>query len=145
MIAIDTNVLLRYLLQDDASQSFKANTLIQGCQRIIITDVVLSETIWTLTGKRYKLQKEDICTVVDQLFKEPNIEFEDGQTVWRALNGFRLAEAVKVGSKKKSADFSDVLILEKSKYDATRKGHTFAGLYSFDVAATMINEIEEPQ
>ena len=79
MIAIDINFSLRYLLQDDARQSAKANKLLSGINRLLITDVVLSETIWTLKGKKYKLSKDDFLLVIDQLFKEPNLTFEDGQ------------------------------------------------------------------
>lgn len=138
MIAIDTNVLLRYLLQDDMEQSPLANKLLGSKKTVLITDVVLTETIWTLKGKKYRLKKEDILTVIEQIFKEPNLTFEDGQTVWRALNNYRSAQAVKVGTKKKDVDFADVLILEKSKYESDRKKESFDGLYTFDVAAQQI-------
>lgn len=144
MIAIDTNVLLRYLLQDDVRQSSKANQLIEGNNNVLVTDIVLAETIWTLKGKKYSLSKEDFLLVVEQLFKEPNIVFEDGQTVWRALNDFRNSSLIKVGSKKKDVDFSDALILEKAKYDCSRKNQTFDGLFSFDVAAQQIDGIKKP-
>ena len=55
MIAIDTNVLLRYLLADDAVQHNKAALKIKSSQPVLITDIVLVETVWTLTGQRYKL------------------------------------------------------------------------------------------
>ncbi len=48
MIAIDTNVLLRYLLQDDKKQSVKADKLVAGRRKVLITDVVLVETIFTV-------------------------------------------------------------------------------------------------
>ncbi len=44
MIAIDTNVLLRYLLDDDPQQSPKATALIKSGKPVLITDVVLVET-----------------------------------------------------------------------------------------------------
>jgi len=53
VIAIDTNVLLRYLLQDDQRQSAKASGLINGEEDVLVTDVVLAETLWndeTLSG-----------------------------------------------------------------------------------------------
>jgi len=144
MIAVDTNVLLRYLLQDDKPQSSKANKLFASQNKILITDIVLSETVWTLKGKRYKLQKEDLIQVISQLFKEPNLEFEDGQSVWRALNIYRTTELIKVGSKKKDVDFSDILILEKSKSIISKKDDSFDGLYSFDKAAQQIDNILNP-
>jgi len=144
MISVDTNVLLRYLLQDEKLQSIKANKLFASKNKILITDVTLIETIWTLKGKRYKLKKDELIQVINQLFKEPNIEFEDGQCIWRALNIFRTTDAIKVGSKKKDIDLSDALILEKSKTIIARKEETFSGLYSFDKAAQQIEEIINP-
>lgn len=114
MIAIDTNVLLRYLLGDDETQSKKATKLINGSKKVLITDVVLVEAIWTLTGKKYKVDKDGVIRVINALFQEPNICFEDGQAVWCALNDYHKATAVKVGSKKKQADFSDALIANKA-------------------------------
>ena len=60
MITIDTNVLLRYLLDDDKLQSKLASKLILSGEPVLITDVVLVESIWTLRGKRYSLEKESI-------------------------------------------------------------------------------------
>ena len=53
MIAVDTNMLLRYLLNDDAAQADIAASLIKGSDTVLITDVVLVETLWTLSGKKY--------------------------------------------------------------------------------------------
>jgi len=105
MIAIDTNVLLRYLPQDDKDPARKAAALITGHESVLVTDIVLVETIWVLTGKRYGLDREAVAGVVSAMFEEPNIVFEDGQTVWRALNDYKKARSVKVGSKKKALIF----------------------------------------
>ena len=64
MIAVDTNVLLRYLLNDDPIQAAIAEKLINGKDCVLITDVVLVETIWTLKGKKYQLNKTDLVTVI---------------------------------------------------------------------------------
>lgn len=61
MIAIDTNVLLRYLLQDDKVQSQKAASLINGSVPVLVTDIVLVETVWVLAGKRYKLDRDTLA------------------------------------------------------------------------------------
>lgn len=138
MISIDTNVLLRYLLCDDKTQAAKASRLINGSASVLITDVVLAETLWTLKGRKYRLDKTTMAGVIDSLFAEPNICFEDGQTVWRALNDYRAAKQVKVGGKRKGADFPDALIVNKAKYFATAKGETLNGVYTFDVSAQVI-------
>lgn len=144
MIAIDTNVLLRYLLWDNKEQSAKADRLINGPVPVLITDVVLSETLWTLKGKKYKLDKAAMIEVVNALFEEANIRFEDGQTVWRALNDYRQAKPVKVGGKKKEADFSDALIVNKAKFHAVENGETLDGVYTFDIAAQAIPGTAKP-
>ena len=138
MIAIDTNVLLRYLLWDNKAQAAKADRLINNSTPVLITDVVLAETLWTLKGKKYKLNKTAMIDLLNSLFEEPNICFEDGQTVWRALNDYRQAKPIKVGNKKKEADFPDALIVNKAKFLATAKGKKLTGVYTFDRAAQLI-------
>jgi len=144
VISIDTNVLLRYLLQDDKKQAVLAVKLIEGKRKVLVTDSVLIETIWTLKGKKYNLKKNDLILIVGQLFKESNIVFEDSQSIWRTLYGFRESIPVKVGSKKKDVDFSDILILEKSKFDCNQKNEKFSAMYSFDIAAQQIKDIINP-
>ena len=138
MIAIDTNVLLRYLLQDDKAQSPKAAALIMGAEPLLLTDVVLVEAIWVLTGKRYKLDRDSVAGVINALFEEPNIIFEDGQTVWQSLKEYKNARPVKVGGKKKYPDFPDTLIVNKAKHQARKLRQTLKGVYTFDVAAQQI-------
>ncbi len=82
--------------------------------------------------------------MLNSLFEEPNICFEDGQTVWRALNDYRKATPVKVGNKKKEADFSDALIINKAAFYATEKGETLNGVYTFDLAAQLISGTVAP-
>ena len=138
MIAIDTNILLRYLLADDKVQTTKAAKLINGSIPVLITDIVLVETIWTLKGKKYRLSKTEIIEVMHSLFAEPNIVFEDGQTVWQALNDYRQAKPVGVSGNRREADFPDALIVNKAKYCAAMKGEVLGTVYTFDRAAGAI-------
>jgi len=126
VIAIDTNVLLRYLLDDDPVQSAKAAKLIGGSRTVLVTDVVLVETIWTLRGRKYQLDKSELITVLKALFQEPNIRFEDGQATWVALDQYR---------KSNGADFADALIVNKAKLIACKLSESFEGVYTFDKAA----------
>ena len=144
MIAIDTNVLLRYLLDDDKAQSRRAAELILGDTPVLVTDVVLAETIWTLKGKRYNLDKEAIIKVVHSLFEEPSIVFESGQTIWRSVNDFKNAKSVKSGRKRKEADFPDALIVNKARHVANETAVEFEGVYTFDVAAQQITGTKKP-
>jgi predicted nucleic-acid-binding protein len=139
MIAIDTNVLLRYLLWDDVIQAEKADKLINANKLVLVTDVVLVETIWTLKGKKYKITKTQIIAVVSALIEEQNICFGNPQLVWQALNVFRQAEAIKISNKNKSADFADALIVNRAKYYATIKEKKLKGVYTFDKAAQKLD------
>jgi predicted nucleic-acid-binding protein len=145
LISVDTNVLLRYLLQDDRDQSPKANRLFGSKKNILITDMVLVEALWTLKGKKYNLGKQDQLMVLSQLLKEPNVIFEDRQTVWSAMNCFRTNEKIKVGDKKKEADFADALILEKSKSICHQRDEIFDGLLTFDVESQQFDGSKEPK
>ncbi|KXS55046.1 MAG: hypothetical protein AWU57_549 [Marinobacter sp. T13-3] len=145
MIAVDTNVVLRYLLQDEAKQSAQASSLFLGSEKILITDVVLVETIWTLRGKRYALSREALAEVVHSLTEEPNVVWEDGHAVWCALDDFVNAKPIKVNGKTKRADFSDALILNKSQRYGINKTLSVYPLYTFDKAALKIDGTKEPE
>lgn len=144
MIAIDTNVLLRYLLQDDEQQAAKATKLILGTEKVLITDVVLTETIWTLKGKRYNIDKDKIIDVIHALFAEPNLIFEDGQAVWGALKDFTNAKAIKSGGKVKHADFPDALIVNKAKRYGQLKGSEISNIFTFDKVALELDGTRQP-
>ena len=144
MIAVDTNVLLRYLLQDDQAQAEKSQKLINGSQKVLITDVVLTETIWVLTGKRYQISKDKIVDVIHALFAEQNIQFEDPQAVWCALKDYVNAPPIKVKGKTKQADFPDALIINKAKRYGQIKNIKVHPIYTFDKAAQKIEGTEEP-
>ena len=141
MIALDTNVLLRYLLGDDKAQMAKVEKLVCGDEPVLITDVVLVETIWTLKGKKYQLEKPELLAVLQELFKESNIRFEDGQTVWMALNDYRKATP----TRGKDVDFSDALIVRKAKFTASVQKMDFGGVYTVDVAAQKLPGTKAPK
>ena len=134
MIALDTNVLLRYLLQDDPDQSPKAALLITSHAIILIHDVVLVETIWTLKGKKYQLGKAELIRVVKALLEESGIFFENNQTVWQALNDYRKADTIDG----KQPDFSDALIARKARLMAKTRSTPLIGIYTFDTAAQQL-------
>jgi predicted nucleic-acid-binding protein len=136
VIAIDTNVLLRRLLQDDPEQSKQANRLFEQKERILITDIVLAETIWTLKGKRYGIDKTGIVAVVTSLLEEPAIVFENTQAVWSALNNY--IEAI-------PADFTDALIINKAKETAKLNSEILEAVYTFDHGALKLPGTKSPK
>lgn len=128
------------MLNDDQIQAAQADRLINGKEIVLITDVVLVETIWTLKGKKYQLNKADLVTVIQTLFKEPNIRFENGQVIWQALNDYRNALPING----KLADFSDALIVQKARFIASDKSTELLGVYTFDIAAQQLPGTKSP-
>ena len=133
MIAVDTNVLLRYLLRDDDAQAERARHLFERAARILITDVVLAETLWTLMGRRYCAAKADLIAVVDNLLQEPKVRFEDDEVIWSALQAYRETDA----------DFADALIVYKAQ-KAVPIGDELKAVYTFDTAALQLPNTAEP-
>lgn len=134
MIAVDTNVLLRYLLDDDRAQSPKAKTLIISSPPVLITDVVLVEAVWTLIGARYSLDRSTICAILRSLIGDGGFVFEDVQVVWQSLRDYETSKPVN----DKSLDFPDALIANKAHYLAATKGGELSGFYSFDKTANRV-------
>lgn len=87
MIAVDTNVLLRYVLQDDPRQSALASAFMR--QRApedpaFISTAVVLEFIWTLR-RRYGFAQTDVSPVVASLARSKDIVLQDVVAVRRAL------------------------------------------------------------
>ena len=103
MIGIDTNVLVRHLVQDDPSQSRVATQVItKQCTRDdpgFINRIVLCELVWVLESA-YGYSKDTIAAVLDKLLRTNQLKIEDTQSAWTA---FRMYQ-------KGKADFADCLL-----------------------------------
>lgn len=103
MTGLDTNVLVRYLVQDDAVQSPKASACMESFtpeHRGYVTLVALVELAWVLTSC-YAMDKEGLIRILDTILRTRNLAVEQATTVWRAVSLFRSTKA----------DFEDCLIL----------------------------------
>ena len=101
MVGIDTNVLLRYLLRDHEQQFLLAERLLRSLTTQapgFITHGTLAEVYWVLTRSLH-LDRTSALAVIRQFIDTDCLEFEDGETIVRALD---LAE--------QGADFPDALI-----------------------------------
>lgn len=96
MIAIDTNVLLRLLLDDDAVHARRSRTLVAAMvaanEPIFVNRVVLCETVWTL-GRGYRYDRAQIALAIELLLAAPALRLEDGDAVEEALAIFRASAA----------------------------------------------------
>lgn len=133
MIAVDTNVLLRYLLGDDEAQAERSRRLFESDERILITDVVLAESVWTLIGRRYRATKTDVVAVVEKLLQEPNVCFEDDEVIWSSLQAYRQT----------ATDFADALIVHKALKTAAIDDELNA-VYTFDTTALQLPNTAMP-
>jgi len=144
VIAVDTNVLLRRLLDDDAAQAAKARRLFESAESVLITEVVLAEAIWTLTGKRYGAGREDVAAVIMGLLEEQNVVFESRQAVWSALNDYLDAMPVRTAAGVRSTDLPDALVVNKAKVTAMHRDEPYHGTHTIDRAALALNGTKAP-
>jgi len=100
--ALDTNVLLRYLLRDDPAQARSAKSFIdRECSPEdpgFINRIVLCETVWVLE-RGYAYSREVVFRVLDNLLLVQQLAIEDRDEALIALREYR-----------EGADFSDSLI-----------------------------------
>ena len=144
MIIIDTNVLLRYLLHDDELQAAQADAIFNTAETILITDVVLVETVWTLVGRKYRLAKSDVVFALERLFSEPNVRFEDDRVVWRALQAYRSSGSAGDAPPAKGAGFPDALIVFKALRLASDGDESLNAVYTFDAAMQSLPHTASP-
>ena len=143
MIAADTNVLLRYLLRDDEVQAARADAVFGSAETVLITDVVLAETVWTLAGRKYRLAGTEIAAVLERL-SEPNIRFENDQVVWRALQAYRSAGRADAAWPAKGGGFADALIVFKALRAAADASEPSTAVCTFDAAMRRLPHTASP-
>ena len=128
MIALDTNVLVRYLVRDDPAQAEAARKLVASLTRDspgFIGREVVVELVWVLT-RSYGTPREQIATVLLGLLGSESIVIESANDVGRAALGF--ARGV--------ADFADLMVVAAARrQDATP-------LYTFDHQAARMDGVE---
>jgi predicted nucleic-acid-binding protein len=102
MIGLDTNVLVRYLAQDDPKQSPQATRLIESLtpeKPGYVSIVSVVEIVWVLSGC-YAATRETLCEVLATLLQAKGIVVAHADVVWQTLRLFRPGKA----------DFADCLI-----------------------------------
>jgi len=105
VIGVDTNVLIRYLAQDDPAQAAVANRFIAGLSREqpgFVSSVVLAEVTWVLS-RAYKAHRSDIATIVQGLLRAAELRVDNVEAAYRALSRYQASKTIA---------FSDALIME---------------------------------
>ena len=118
MIGVDTNVVVRYLAQDDARQSAAATRFFEKTlspdRPGFVSLVTMCEVAWVL-AECYKADRGRIRTVIEGLLGSRQIQVQSAEVVWKALRAWQ-------GS---AADFSDALIGELAVSAGADKTVTF--------------------
>lgn len=113
MHALDTNVLVRLLVRDDAAQANAADDFI--AKGAWVSHLVLAETLWVLSAV-YERSASQLVELLDILLAHQTLVIQDAETVTAALGHFRRRPAL---------GFSDCLVLEI----AHKAGHTPLGTF----------------
>lgn len=125
MPALDTNVLVRYVVQDDSGQLAAAKRLIGRCvaegQSLFVPVTVTLELEWVLRAG-YGCAKDDVLQALSNLFSAAELTFESERALEVALQLYREA----------SADFADCLHIAL----ATEAGEQ--PLWTFDKGAAKV-------
>lgn len=102
MIGLDTNVLVRYIMQDDAKQSKLASRLIESLtveEPGFFPLVAVIELVWVLSSS-FELVRAQVVSALEVLLQTKEIQVERAEVVWRAVRVYRDS----------SADFADCLV-----------------------------------
>lgn len=132
MVGIDTNVLVRYLTQDDPKQSAIATRFVEGSLSAenpgFVSMITLCEIAWVLADA-YGADRKSIRATVETLLATKQLVVERTELVWKALRAW---DGV-------SADFSDALIGQIAIAHGAQKTVTFdrtaARLSGFELLA----------
>jgi predicted nucleic-acid-binding protein len=105
VIGLDTNILIRYLTQDDPAQAAKATEILE--RRLtpknpgFVSVVAMVETVWVL-DRAYDLTAQEIAAAVERLLQVEVLAIENEQEVFTAM----------IALKQGRVSFADALIAE---------------------------------
>lgn len=118
MKGLDTNVLARYLTQDDPAQSRAVDTLVSKAidegEPLHIDDIVLCELVWVLRGV-YRKEKALIVTALEKIAGTALFSFNDREVLRRAIADYRGG----------GGDFADYLIGHRNRRAGCERTVTF--------------------
>jgi predicted nucleic-acid-binding protein len=108
VIGLDTNVLVRYLVEDDPRQCALATALIDRVvandETLFVSDIVVCETVWVLSIS-YRIGRTEIVALLRDLFRARHLEFLATDQLVRALDAYVAGKG----------DFADYLIREHAR------------------------------
>ncbi len=103
MIALDTNVVVRFIVADDPEQAERARAFLESRSRestpCLVTDIVVCETVWVLESC-YRFGRPEIAATLRSLLRARQLRFQSPDLVARAVDRYRRG----------SGDVSDYLV-----------------------------------
>jgi predicted nucleic-acid-binding protein len=118
MRAVDTNVLVRLITRDDASQAASADSFVEKGAWVSI--LALAEAAWVLTSV-YELRAKDLARAIEMLLNHRDLVLQEADAVAQALELFRAKPAL---------GFSDCLMLQLAR----KSGHLPLGTFDRNLA-----------
>lgn len=131
MIGLDTNVLVRYIMQDDVQQSPKATQIIEALDGIgsgYITLVSIVELVWVLSAS-YELTRAQLAQALDGIMRTKQFKIESADQVIRAVRVFKAGKS----------DFADCLIERSADSAGCERTVTFDVNASKHAGMTLIS------
>jgi predicted nucleic-acid-binding protein len=117
MRAVDTNVLIRLITQDDPRQFATASQWVEG--GVWVSLLALAEAVWVLSAV-YERARDEIASAVEALLNHKDLVLQDAELVAAAVVEFRERPRV---------SFSDCLLLELAR----KAGHLPLGTFDRDL------------
>ncbi len=118
MLALDTNVLVRFLVDDDPEQANRAAALIddatQKNKRLFVSQIVLCELVWVLRAA-YRRSKAEILVALRRLMMSRQLHIEEPALAMRALHRYATGQG----------DFADYLIAQRAQRAGFKEVATF--------------------
>ena len=118
MRAVDTNLLVRLLVRDDADQVNAAEAFVS--KGAWVSHLVLAETLWVLDAV-YNRSPSQVASAIDRLLNHKELTLQDADVIGLALDHFR---------SRPSLGFSDCLVLEIAR----KAGHLPLGTFDRNFA-----------
>ena len=132
MIGLDTNVVIRYLTQDDRTQSAIANRLIEQTldetNPGFISVLALAEIVWVLESG-YRVDRAGITAIVDRFLRSASIVVGNAEAAARALRDYKIG----------GADFADCLIARLGGEYGCERTVTFDKLAARDAGMELLS------
>jgi len=116
LIGVDTNVLVRLCVRDNADQVEAALKLLSGAPpaSVRVSVIVLAELAWTLL-RRYRVDRAALIATMENLLSRVELDIEGRSAVMTALQWYR----------KGNADFADYLIAALNREAGAAPAYTF--------------------